>query len=309
MRPIRSLSRLTLPEPPDPYSTGFSPDGRYFVMRKDTRLSVLDLSQPDPLAAIRHVEAVTKSRGVVSFGFSGVAQSVSGGFSPDGRLALGGFDASCRILDLASGDVQDLTPGTPLVPTLTYWGPECRWLIGISKEGIQLHNLQKLPQIVAPIRIGEPGQNPGSHFPVFLEQGRWMTFNGQAPVKMWDLAADDPAATTRTLPDPKAMLLTVVGNGRWLVTTAYPKRSGPFVGAVPGASATAVPDPTQPASLQLWDLQSKSFLERPIKLPGHFGWVDLVQSSPDGQWLITSCSRCVRFWHLPTVLAKQSPAE
>jgi WD40 repeat protein len=105
------------------------------------------------------------------------------------------------------------------------------------------------------------------------------------------------------------MLLTVAGSGRWLVTTAFPKSRGPIMATVPGANAPAAPDPTQPASLELWDLQSKSFPEQSIRLSGHYGWVDLVQSSPDGQWLITSCSRYVRFWHLPTVLAKQSLAE
>ena len=242
---------LELPELPDPYSTGFSPNGRYFVMRKGTRLDLFDLSQPDPLATVRHVEAVTPSRGVVTFGFSGVGQSVAGGFSYDGRwLALGGFDSSCRILELANGEVYDLASANPRTPTLTYWGPECRWLVGIDREGIRLHNLQQLPQIVPPIRIGEPGQRPGSHFPVFLGQGRWMTFSGQAPVKMWDLSASDPAETVQTLPDPKAILLAAPGIGRWLVTTAFPKPNGLTMGPMPGGASTpAAPDPAQPVSL------------------------------------------------------------
>ena len=69
--------------------------------------------------------------------------------------------------------------------------------------------------------------------------------------------------------------------------------------------------PTRPNRCR-WNsgISSRSpFLEHPIKLSGHYGWVDLVQSSPDGQWLITSCSRYVRFWHLPTVLAKQARTE
>ena len=50
-------------------------------------------------------------------------------------------------------------------------------------------------------------------------------------------------------------------------------------------------------------------MDHPIHLTGHYGWVELLQSSPDGQWFVTACSRYVRFWHLPTVLAQQARTE
>ena len=115
--------------------------------------------------------------------------------------------------------------GNPHTPTLTHWGPEGRWLIGVNKEGIQLHNLQKLPRSSLPSALASRGRTQEATSrvsrPGTLDDVHWA-----GSVKMWDLAAEDPAATTRTLPDPKAMLLTVAGNGRWLVTTAFPSGAG-----------------------------------------------------------------------------------
>jgi WD40 repeat protein len=283
----------------DSIASGFSRDGRYLAVRSGSRLQVLDLLRDDPRPTAHQVEALTSSRGGVSYGFSGAAQSLESGFSPDGRwLALGGFDSTCRVVDLESGQVHDLSPGDARSPALTYWSPDSRWLVGSGREGVLLYDLSRLPTVGQPMKLAEAGERASHSFPAFLRSGRWVTCQGRAPLTLLDLTAEDPLAASVTIPDATSTFLAIVDGGRRLVTTPFPRPDRDTDGQ----------DRSQPAWMQLWDLQSDRFPDQPITLGGHQGWISMLRMSPDGQWLMTSGSRYVRLWNIPAVVSRHGTA-
>ena len=119
--------------------------------------------------------------------------------------------------------------------------------------------------------------------------GRWLvTGSADRTARLWDLAAEDPAASSVVLRRHSGRVgaVAVSPNGRWLVTA--------------GDDSMAI----------LWDLTAGDPSTTAIVLEGHRGPVHAVAFSPDGRWLVTGGGEfgghdnAARLWNL----TNQNPA-
>lgn len=182
--------------------------------------------------------------------------------------------------------------------------PDSRWLIGIQnrvttdtsgmvtpsqiRKGVRIWDLQAQD----PVRSGyslelgaEAEQEQLTLTQLELSpDGRWLAFAmGQKGCRIWDLQAEEPAASSRYLPPMPSELITCLGFSR---DSNLLFRGG------------------YPSDLQFWDLKTAGHTAK-FTLP-HPGYVNRLATSPDGRWLATSCEdNALRIWDLqaadPTV--------
>lgn len=182
----------------------------------------------------------------------------------------------------------------------------------------------------------------------FSQDNNWLVAFGRNPeggtnppfVRLWNLTAAHPAASTLDLPADKGVITRVLfsPNSRWLAVgdvfgkvclwdlkgAKFPGKS--FVLQSPGAPIITIeispdshwlvtdsgrPDRCQRDTARLWDLTATDPAARHFDLVGHTMPVTEVAFSPNGQWLVTGSKGCyvynsclnnvARLWNLKTI--------
>jgi WD40 repeat protein len=233
-----------------------SRDGRWLVAgcKEETRL--WDLKAADPAA-----------RSVVVSGSAGV-------LSPDGRwLMTAGDERTVRLWDLKADDPS--AHGRDVARYEAAWAPlrgvaispNNRWLVTAGRDSaLRLWDLKATGEAGRPRVLRE--RHSGQIFST--PDGRWLVTGGRNPgtVAVYDLAADDPAATAllhQATDKGYAGPQGISPDGRWLVAV--------------GTSGRPV--------RRLWDLRAKHPWARPV---AEFGDTDQVRSmdfSADSRRLVT----------------------
>jgi WD40 repeat protein len=96
--------------------------------------------------------------------------------------------------------------------------------------------------------------------------GRWLvTGSDDQTARLWDLRADDPAASSIALRghNHRISAVAISPDGRWLVTGGYD------------------------SLVILWNLAGQNPAARPVLLRGHQGRVNALAISADSRWLVT----------------------
>ncbi len=109
--------------------------------------------------------------------------------------------------------------------------------------------------------------------------GKWaVTGSGDGVARLWNLQADDPAASPVTLNGHSKSMVNRVAfspDGRWVATGGWDK------------------------SLRVWDLNAKDPAASSLALTGHERGMSAVAFSPDSRWVVTGGGdSTVRLWDL-----------
>lgn len=290
-----------------------TPGGRWLVAgcKEDTRL--WDLKADDPSAK------------------SLVVRGSAGPVSPDGRwLMTAGIDRTIRLWDLKakdpSAECQEVArfeaSWQPLRGVAV--NPDNRWLVTAGGDRV--------------LRLWElKAQGKAAQSQVLMERhegtlltpdGRWLVAGGRTPgaVGVWDLGADDPAATAlmRKMKDkgytgPQG----ISPDGRWLVGVTPERRlwdlraKDPFARHVAEFGGTEHVRSLDFSSdsrwlvtggddglTRLYDLQATDPGSKPLELGGHAKGesVGEVRFSPNGRWLVTGGrDETARLWDMKTI--------
>jgi len=232
-----------------------------------------------------HAQDIAASQ-VVLAGHQGEVKTVA--ISADSRkLVTGGRDHTARVWDLTSTDpvascvVLRGHEGDVISLAIT---PDARRLATGSKDGtVRLWDLtHSQPDSTAVVlQCVERGRRHAVNSLVISADARWLvaasTSYQDAPVRRWDLTADDPAASAVILQRGSVRLLAVSPDSRWLVTA--------------GAWAEA----------RLWDLHSAGPSVPSLILGGHDEGVASLAFTPDSRRLVTggwNRDDAVRLWDL-----------
>jgi WD40 repeat protein len=233
--------------------------------RTDTTARVWDLTARDPA-----------SKPIVLTGHEGPIFAVA--FSPDNHwLVTGSSDQTARLWNLAA--TYPLTNpiilrGHDSVVAAVAFSPDQRWLVTGSFDGTaRLWRMTPTGAELKPAFILSDSEKTvrsqsQSIFNLHISpDSQLLVTSGSAetPIRLWDLAATNPAANSVVLTG--AYHLAISPDSHWLVATGRTDKTA-----------------------RLWDLRSRQFRE----LPGG-GYP--VAFSPDHHWLVT-CNADARLWDL-----------
>jgi WD40 repeat protein len=190
-------------------AAAFSADGRWLVTASwDGTARLWDLAAPHPAAA-------PPVMGGPEFRVTGAA------FGPDNRwLAVGGED--CQLLDLTAKDPgSDPSEITGLGTPITF-SPDGRWLIALRRFDQDVRLLDMDDPTAQPLVLR--GHNANVSALAVSADGHWLvTGSWDDTARLWDLMAEDPAATSVLLPHhaewlPHVVAVAVGPDARWLAT-------------------------------------------------------------------------------------------
>jgi WD40 repeat protein len=213
-----------------------SSDERWIAVAGNRGLSVWDLkSDSRPL---RHVPSGAPSTPLASLAMS-----------PDSRwLVAGSLDRIARVWELgASGPSTPIELGHPNTPSVLHWIPEGNQLVVCNGDEVWLWEFTtEGPRDQPSLRLRtQVGASRIMSAALSLD-GRWLaTGSDDRIARIWDLHAEDPAATLIALrahmSDPGQAVTNLAFAGRWLVTTSE-------------------------QSTRLWDLSVETLLQRGRRL-------------------------------------------
>ncbi len=245
----------------------FSQDSRWLASgsRQDPVPRLWDLQEEDPGAT----EVVLRGSG--SWSNRRMTTPWRGSWS----VAWFDGEESLRFWDLTAGDPRATSGNLPWTEG-TSISDDGRWLITIGSpkwyHEVQIRDLTARDPIAA-VRILRDDHS--IHGPAISPDGRWFAagIDGRT-VRLWDLTADDPVATSKELAghEGRGVRLSFSPDSRWLATSG----SG---------------DDT----LRLWDLADDDLSDATAIL---HGYAESIVFSPDGRWLLTRGEYKLQLWRI-----------
>jgi len=278
-------------------AVSFNADGWWLATGSDDQtIRLWDLESDNPVVP----SAILRGQGYV-------ASTIR--FSSNGRwlaTAAGGMDMfstghAPRLWDLQAKDPaatplvlhageKDSEEDYPAVGTLhavrgdphdVAFSPDSRWLATCDGGKIvRLWDLKTKPP--GAVQLVLRGHKDIVHVMSFSPDGRWLASaadqlyaGGDNEVRLWDLKADNPAASPLILRGHQVHVtcMAISPDGYWLATGSQDK------------------------SVRLWNLRADNPAAVSLVLRGHEGDISTVSFSPDGRWLATgSADGTVRLW-------------
>jgi len=203
-------------------------------------------------------------------------------------------DASVRLWDLTSNELlnpsNSLRGGNQFYTTVAM-SPKGRWLATGRIDETNLWDLESSDPRVRPVTLSNSTLSRRDPYDVavmkllqFSPDGRWLATAGRfgIAVRIWDLHADDPAASPSLLAPQQNLqsnrrpcsAIAFSTDGRWL--------------------ATAQADKT----IRIWPLTDDGPEATSTSIHGLKGFATTIWFSPDCRWLIAGNDSAVHIWDL-----------